>query len=188
MNTGHESLTCESCHLPARGSLRQQLQGNVRYLFGLGDELVDFGLVDVSNADCLACHERPNDRHPVFRFEEPRFAEARRELAPHQCNSCHREHSGKRVTVEADYCSQCHADLAMEKDPLDVSHAELVAAERWSTCLGCHSFHGNHVMQPATVLAKAYPKETVVEYFEGGPSPYPPELHHRAKTRREGTP
>ena len=35
MNTGHERLACDSCHRPAPGTVRQQLQANARYLLGL---------------------------------------------------------------------------------------------------------------------------------------------------------
>jgi len=34
MNTGHETLSCNACHLDAKGGLRQRLQANVQYLLG----------------------------------------------------------------------------------------------------------------------------------------------------------
>jgi hypothetical protein len=184
MNTGHETIGCDSCHRSAPGTVRQQLQADVRYLAGLRKSPADFGMREVLNKDCLACHERPFDRHPVFRFNEPRFVEVRQVLAPQQCESCHREHSGARVTVESGYCRNCHGALEMKNDPLDTPHAQLVREGRWSTCLGCHDFHGNHVMQTSTRLAEALPPAQINNYFRGDVSPYPPQLRKPAQRNR----
>jgi uncharacterized CHY-type Zn-finger protein len=180
MNSGHETLTCDGCHRPAPGSVRQQLQANARFLLGLRARPVDFGERAVGNEDCLACHERPFDRHPVFRFREPRFAEARRAIAPHQCGSCHREHSGVRVSAPNGYCVNCHAELALRDDPLDVSHRELAERDSWNSCLGCHDYHGNHQLEPATALSGAASQQQLERYFKGGASPYPDKLRKRA--------
>lgn len=184
MNVGHERLTCVSCHRRAPGTVRQQLQADARYLLGLRSTPADFGLRGVRNDDCLSCHERPFDRHPVFRFTEPRFAEARQTLGPHRCQSCHREHSGARVTVSADYCSNCHGTLEMKNDPLSTPHAELVRQGHWSTCLGCHDFHGNHVMDSRTRIADGFTREQIQRYFQGGASPYPTQLRKPPRTER----
>jgi hypothetical protein len=184
MNAGHENLSCESCHRPAPGTTRQQLQANARHLFGLRQHPADFGQKAVDNTDCLACHERPFDRHPVFRFNEPRFVEARKELGPQLCESCHTEHQGARVTAETGYCRTCHADLEMKNDPLDVPHAKLVRDERWDTCLGCHDYHGNHVMKTATRLADRAPASRIEGYFAGRSSPYPGRLKKAAREKR----
>lgn len=187
MNTGHEELSCDSCHLQAAGTIRQQLQANTRYRIGWRDAPVDFGLQRVDNRVCLDCHERPDDRHPVFRFNEPRFAEARAAIAPQTCTSCHLEHTGRRITIEQGYCRQCHGDLEMAADPLDVSHAELVAAERWLTCLGCHDFHGNHERTTPELLTEVLPPSTVQDYFDGAPSPYSEIKLYPAKRERDPT-
>ena len=184
MNAGHEQLGCVSCHRPAPGTVRQQLQANARYLLGWRQTPVDFGLRAVGNDDCLACHERPFDRHPAFRFTEPRFSEARLALGPHRCESCHREHSGARVTVRADYCVQCHGTLEVKKDPLDVPHAELVRRGSWLTCLGCHDFHGNHVMETPTRVKDAIAPHFIQQYFQKGPSPYPRALRRTSRQQR----
>jgi Cytochrome c3 len=184
MNAGHEKVSCVSCHQRAPGTVRQQLQADARYLLGLREAPADFGLRGVSNDDCLACHERPFDRHPAFRFTEPRFAEARQTLAPHQCASCHREHSGARVTAPAGYCVGCHDTLEMKNDPLNVPHVELVRQGRWLTCLGCHDFHGNHVMDSRTRVADDLAARHVQRYFEGGVSPYPSQLRLPPRTQR----
>lgn len=173
MNTGHENLSCESCHKPAEGTVRQQLQANVQYALGRRATEVDFVRRPVGNAACLECHSRPKDVHPVSRFLEPRFAEARTALAPQLCGSCHREHEGRRVTVsETAFCRHCHQDVKIAKDPLTVSHQELASRNDWQSCLGCHDFHGNHAMKLKTSVAEALPPEYVLQYFQGGPSPY----------------
>lgn len=170
MNTGHNSLSCQDCHKPAAGSVRQQLGHNARTWLGLHDhDWVPIGYGEVDNAACLECHERPNDRHPVERFEELRFAEQRATLGPHKCNNCHGEHQGERVAaVDAGFCVNCHSDLALDDDPIDTPHAELVAAERWNTCLTCHDFHGNHIRETPTRMADRLHDDAVVRYLEGG--------------------
>ena len=177
-------LDCTGCHRPAPGSVRQQIQAGTRFLLGLRETPVDFGFRAVENGDCQACHERPFDRHPVYRFNEPRFADARKEIAPQRCASCHREHSGRRVTVEPDYCRHCHGELEMKNDPLDVSHATLVRESRWLSCLGCHDFHGNHVMKSSTRFADAFSALSVERYFEGDVSPYARQLRKPARQKR----
>jgi hypothetical protein len=184
MNAGHERLACSSCHRPAPGTLRQQLQADAKYVLGMRQTPADFGLRGVGNEDCLACHARPFDRHPVFRFTEPRFLDVRATLAPHRCESCHREHRGARITVQAGYCVRCHDQLEMKNDPLDTSHAVLVREGRWLTCLGCHDFHGNHAETAPTRLAEAHDARAVQRYFEGGASPYTSRLRKRASQQR----
>jgi len=183
MNVGHEGLACDDCHRPAPGSVRQQLQANARYLLGLREEPADFGNRRVRSGDCLQCHVRPADRHPVFRFNEPRFADARRDVGANECTSCHAEHSGGRVTVAGTYCSHCHGKLSLENEPLDVSHAELARQERWDSCLECHDFHGNHAHQSPTRFEDRISERAVTEYLNGGRDPYgrtiaePPRKH-----------
>ncbi|MET0591826.1 MAG: cytochrome c3 family protein [Polyangiaceae bacterium] len=184
MNTGHEQLDCSSCHRSAPGTMRQQIQAGTRFVLGLRETPVDFGFRKVENSDCYACHERPLDRHPAFRFNEPRFFEARQAIAPQRCASCHREHSGRRVTVDASYCQHCHGDLQMKDDPLDVPHATLVRESLWTSCLGCHDFHGNHVMKSPDHFADAISPLRIGRYFEGHASPYPAELKEPARQNR----
>ena len=177
MNTLHDDLACDSCHRAAPGTVRQQLQNAARAWIGRDAVPVDIGYRAVGNDECLACHERPDDRHPVFRFLEPRFAEVREELHPERCTSCHREHHGVRITApETTFCRHCHEDTALDSDPLDVSHRDLVARDRWDTCLGCHDYHGNHVIKAPHRLENAIPIDRIKTYFEGGASPYPPPI------------
>lgn len=185
MNTGHASLECESCHRNAKGSLRQQLQANVQYLLSNRAIPADVGYRPVENLDCLFCHSRKNDRHPVFRFYEPRFQKAREAIQPHLCISCHLEHKGVRVTREADFCSNCHDDLEIKKDPLQVSHKQLVQQKQWKSCLGCHDYHGNHIMKTVTDSDLAHSDKTITEYFKSGVSPYSTKKRYKAKESRD---
>ena len=173
MNTGHDDLTCDNCHIKARGTAMQQLQANVMYLFGMRKKSVTFGHEDVDNAACKSCHDRPNDRHPVHRFLEPRFADARQAIHPELCESCHREHNDVRLVInDTGYCRNCHDDTELKEDPLDVPHTELIKQEMWTTCLQCHDFHGNHEMETAIMMRDTIPLQKIEEYIRGGLSPY----------------
>lgn len=183
-NTGHETIYCTDCHRAAPGSFRQQVQANVRYWLGLRSKPADFQFLPVSNNECIVCHDRPNDNHPAHRFLEPRFAEARANISAHLCVSCHREHQGVRVTIEATFCSNCHQKLKLKKDPLPVfSHEQLIAGEKWASCLSCHDFHGNHIMKVTTSLHKGVKQKQIIDYFKGGTSPYSKNKHYSAKEK-----
>jgi hypothetical protein len=170
-NTGHETLACADCHTTAPGTARQQLQAKLQYWLGNRTTDASFGHATVGNAQCTACHLRDADSHPVHRFLEPRFAEARAALGAHLCVSCHREHNGVRVTMIPTACSNCHQDLDIRNEPIiDVSHRELVKQHAWSSCLGCHDFHGNHRRVAQKEFKEAYSESTTMEYLAGGPS------------------
>jgi len=186
MNTGHASLDCTACHRDAKGSLRQQLQANVQYLINNRSTLADVGYRPVISQDCLSCHSRKNDRHPIFRFNEPRFKDARDAIQPHKCISCHQEHQGVRITSKENFCSNCHKDLKLKKDPVDISHESLVKDKKWKTCLRCHDYHGNHIMASINELEKAHPQRVISEYFKGSESPYSEKKRYKAnKTRKK---
>ena len=185
MNAGHENLQCESCHRPEQGTLRQRLQANMQFLLGTRQAAVAIGHQPVANPACLRCHERANERHPVYRFLEPRYVKVRQAIAPQHCRSCHREHTGKRVTAVQTVCSHCHGTLNIHKDPLQTTHATLVKLEKWESCLGCHDFHGNHKMKTATDLQTAIDKGRIEAYFNGAASPYPKDKYFRAKHDNE---
>ena len=170
--TGHSELECEACHIPAPGSTRQQLQAIAKSTLRWQAAQTDLGARKVGTKECIACHERPDDRHPVFRFAEPRFTEAREALGVVACTTCHPDHRDRRVSAQATVCRHCHGELKMKEDPLDVSHEELVAAKRWASCLTCHDFHGNHAHNPPTTAAKAFSVDAVERYLSGGESPY----------------
>ena len=173
LNTGHENLKCIDCHKPAPGTMRQQLQNNIKHFLNINDDYVQFGSMEVGNVECQSCHDRPNDVHPTHRFMEPRFVSARNEIHPENCTSCHSEHSGKRVTIgQVGFCINCHQDIKINNDPLDVSHEYLISTNQWKTCLQCHDFHGNHVFKPATNMKDTIPVKKIENYFKGGEDPY----------------
>lgn len=172
MNTGHEKLACEECHEPADGSIRQQIQANLGYLLGQRSTIATFNFESPDNTDCLACHNRNNDKHPVYRFNEPRFLQARNEIQPQYCVSCHTEHTGVRVSSDPENCKHCHEEIEIKEDPLDIPHSDLIKLKDWDTCLACHDFHGDHVMKTATNTEDMIDKTLIKEYFLGGKDPY----------------
>ena len=176
-NTGHEDLDCVACHDEARGTVRQQLQANARYALGQRETAAHFVHEPVGNAVCKDCHDRQGeDRHPSFRFKEARFDEAREAIAPQLCVSCHMEHLGGRVTVDGDYCTHCHQEFEIEEDTVEPLHQDLADDERFETCLQCHDFHGNHLMEEPARLEEGWSLEEVQDYLDGGADPYGTEL------------
>jgi len=173
MNTGHGDISCVTCHADAPGNLSQQLQSNTTYAFGGRKLSVDFGTKDVTVNNCLECHDRPNDRHPTYSFSEPRFKEAIKKVDATTCITCHAEHHGERVTIyPVNYCVNCHLDLALEDDPLDISHEEIIAKEQWDTCIQCHDFHGNHTYEVPLKMKDTIPMHTIKTYLKGGKDPF----------------
>ena len=186
MNKGHENLACNDCHTSAKGSVFQQVNANMKFLVGMRQSAVDFGLENVDNKKCQSCHERPNDRHPVHRFLEPRFVDARNAIAPQNCESCHQEHNGVRLSiVELDYCKNCHEDTEIKKDPIEIPHTTLIAEGRWETCLQCHDFHGNHVMETAFLMKDTISQAALRDYDLGGADPFGSEKKYLAKEEIE---
>tara|TARA_B110000503_G_scaffold143546_1_gene245707 strand:- start:2605 stop:4338 length:1734 start_codon:yes stop_codon:yes gene_type:complete len=182
-NTGHEGIECRQCHVDAPGSFRQQVSHNARGVMGFHDlDWVDVGTAEVTNETCETCHARPNDRHPVQRFQELRFFDQREALGVHECKSCHMEHNGVRVTLEGgDFCQSCHADLVMDQDPLDFSHAEIIAEGSWDACMQCHDFHGNHKAQAPTSIQDTIGLHQIRKYLNGGEDPYGLQKEHLAR-------
>ena len=181
MNVGHEKLKCGECHKEATGTLRQQLQANTNYLFGFRDNTVTIGYEKVSNKECLNCHDRKTDTHPVYRFVEPKFAKVRAVIQPQVCTSCHNEHSAMRVTIDNLFCQHCHSKLSIKEDVLSTTHEDLVKQKRWDTCLGCHDYHGNHLMKVNEDIDGMLSDETVQEYFKGAESPYSKNKKYKAR-------
>lgn len=172
MMPGHSDLKCEDCHRASTGTTRQQMQALVHYWLGFRDHAQTLGHRPVSTKECLDCHERKKDTHPVFRFYEPRFEKARQNLQPHICVNCHREHRGARVSVKPDMCSTCHEKVSLKKEKIDVPHRKLAQEKRWGSCLGCHDFHGNHRMKLPTKMSERIAVKEIESYFYQGSSPY----------------
>jgi len=181
---GHQNIACIDCHQPAGGSFRQQVQAALRAIMWRENNDVDFGASEVNNNDCNSCHYNRYDRHATYRFLEPRFARERRILAPHQCRSCHRVHSGKRVSIKLDFCQHCHQKLNISNDATRPTHVELISSRSWNRCLSCHDYHGNHIMDPPTNLNQAINVDTLIQYADGGGSPYTKEVLVQAKESR----
>ncbi len=180
-NTGHEKLACADCHMASSGTVRQQLQAKVGFWLGMRETDIEFGHIKVGNSQCESCHARLQDSHPVHRFLEPRFKEARATLGAHQCVSCHREHTGVRSNLPETSCSACHKDLKLKNEPLDVAHDTLIANNDWASCLGCHDFHNNHRRTVQKRLKQAYPPALIKHYLDGGPSPYGTDMKYPSK-------
>lgn len=175
MTHGHEGMACEECHRPASGSMRQQLQAKAAFFLGSRSTDVDFMTTAPSDSECQDCHARPNDRHPIYRFLEPRFAEARQAIHPESCISCHREHSGERVNVSLvgmDYCKHCHAETVVNNDSLDISHRDLINQNQWATCLQCHDFHGTHDYSLPNSMKDTISRVLILNYLKDGASVY----------------
>ncbi|WP_298342916.1 cytochrome c3 family protein [uncultured Algibacter sp.] len=186
MNVGHEPLNCFACHADAKGNLIQQLQSNISHTFGAREEGVEFGTQDVTVDNCLQCHDRPNDRHPTYRFSEPRFKDAIKHIDATTCITCHTEHKEERVSVESiNYCMNCHQDLTVENDPLDISHEALIAKEQWFTCIQCHDFHGNHKYDVPEKMSDTIPMHIIQAYFDGGEDPYGTDKKYIALSQEE---
>lgn len=185
MLAGHEKLKCFSCHKEQQGSLRQQLQANVQYLLSNRKDFVSVGLRSVKNSECLECHDRPNDRHPVYRFREPKYRKVRESIKANSCIACHAEHKSKRVSVEKTFCIHCHDELKLKNDPIDISHQILVKEKKWKTCLRCHDFHGNHDMKTVTKIEDSLSTIELDEYFNRGKNPYPGNIINKAKKHDE---
>lgn len=173
MNTGHEDLSCVACHTPAKGNVFQQVQANIAHTFGARKSGVDFGTKNVDTKKCLECHDRPNDRHPTHRFLEAKYQDAIAKIDATQCETCHREHNDTRVVLpEATFCVNCHYDLEVVNDPIDVPHSKLIAEKQWSTCLQCHDFHGNHIYKVATKMKDTLSLAKIDAYLKGGEDPF----------------
>ncbi len=122
--SGHHQIEerCELCHTPRMGVKRDA---------------------------CIACHgedlEAADDSHPRAKFQDPRMAELVEKLDARECTPCHVEHRPKMtgrigLTLPADYCVECHADIGRER----ASHQGL----SFTTCgdTGCHNFHDNRAL------------------------------------------
>lgn len=178
-NIGHSKIECRECHAPAPGNFAGQAFKNVLYAVGLSDSATHFVYVPAGNEECLACHDNPDDRHPVADFLQPEFATARQAMGVQFCVSCHQQHVGGRVSVTPTVCQYCHDNPAMldklfenQDDPVDIPHSILISDQRWETCLGCHDFHGNHDRKVPVLMSQVLSNEQIQQYFDGGESPY----------------
>lgn len=183
-NVGHTRIACGECHTPAAGGIARQVFTNVMHAAGLSETGADFVYTPAGNAQCLACHENSDDRHPVAKFLEPEFATARQTTNVQLCTGCHQEHLGVRTNVSRLVCGHCHEETVVEDDPVDVPHATLFGEQRWGTCLGCHDFHGNHKRKAPALMSEALTERQIQLYLDGGQSPYGPRRLTAIQTMR----
>lgn len=108
-----------------------------------------FGGREAIEKTCLSCHaedlKNSKDNHPASKFNDPRNADRLAILDGTKCLTCHVEHQPKRteamaVTVPADFCVACHAEVGEER----TTHKDLA----FTTCAsaGCHNFHDNRAL------------------------------------------
>ena len=171
-NIGPSNVECSECHTPSPGNFAGQAVRNILHAVGLADSAPHFIYAPAGNEQCLACHENPDDRHPVAKFLEPEFIKARQAMGVQSCVNCHQEHLGVRVSVTRRVCQHCHQDTALSDDPVDIPHTALISEQRWETCLGCHDFHGNHERDVPKLMSEVLTEEQIQRYFDGGLSPY----------------
>ena len=182
-NPGHEDLACKECHIEAKGTVRQQLQANMQYWLGERKTGADYYYHKIDNNNCLACHNKDNDLHSSYRFNEPRFSKIREEIHPELCISCHKEHAGQRITqFKITDCQLCHKELVLKNDSITVPHDELIEREDWHTCLGCHDYHGNHDMLIEKTVGRAIKKQKLINYFNNAEHPYSGPVITKAKS------
>lgn len=95
---------------------------------------------------CMDCHgeelKMADDSHPKSKFTDPRNADRVARLDARRCVTCHAEHkpaitAAMGLTMPADVCYLCHADIAKDRP----SHAGM----GFESCAsaGCHNFHDN---------------------------------------------
>lgn len=186
MNSGHEGFSCNTCHTDAKGNWIQQIQSNTECAIGLRKKMVEFGSLPADTKKCLSCHERDNDRHPTHRFLEPKYKKAIKVIDATNCNTCHSEHNGIRMSLaEGNYCINCHSDTKIRKDPLDIPHSVLFNTGKWDTCLQCHDFHGNHQSPAPDKMKDTIPLSKIKAYFKGGKDPYDGKKKFKALSEKD---
>ena len=148
-------LACESCHTQP------------------------FAAEEDFQAACENCHaaalKEADDKHPLAKFTDPRNAPLLERVDAARCVTCHTEHrpeitAAMGVTLPADVCGHCHAQIAKERP----SHAGM----GFDTCAsaGCHNFHDNralyedfllrHLGKPETHAPEPRPE---LDYLQIGP-------------------
>ena len=172
-NTGHTKLECGDCHTSAPGNIAGQALRNIMHAVGMSDSGTYFIYSPSGNEQCLACHTDPDNVHPVEEFLEPEFAKVREARGVQFCTGCHQQHLGVRVSASPlVVCQDCHDDMVLDDDPVDIPHTRLISDGRWDTCMGCHDHHGNHEREVPTMMSGILTEEQIQQYFDGGKSPY----------------
>lgn len=132
-------LNCKSCHTKA---------------FAADEDI---------QAACEGCHgaalTAAEDKHPLSKFTDPRNAPLLANIDASRCVTCHTEHrpeitAAMGVTVPADMCAHCHAEIANDRP----SHKGM----GFDTCAnaGCHNFHDNRALYEDFLLRHLHEPET----------------------------
>lgn len=133
---GHHQIemACDSCHVKS------------------------FADKDGMQEACESCHldqlKAAKDDHPKTKFTDPRNAERVALLDARYCVTCHVEHRPDitlemGLTMPADYCFICHADIAEERPSHEGMGFETCASA------GCHNFHDNRALYEDFLLRHA---------------------------------
>lgn len=150
---GHYQIEndCNSCHTPFAGVQQQA---------------------------CLECHAdelgEGVDAHRSEVFNDPRNSWMLAKIDALRCVTCHGEHvpdvtHAMGVTVPADFCQACHADIAKERP----SHAGFDPTGCATTA--CHRYHDNrslyedyvarHLDEPALLSPASVPERNLSAFF-----------------------
>lgn len=123
----------------------------------------------VAQDACLGCHRDELgdlDAHRPEKFNNPRDFWMLERIDARRCASCHAEHEPEvtqamGVTLPADFCFGCHAEIGAER----ASHADF--APTGCAATGCHRYHDNsalyedfvarHLDEPATRAGAVVP-------------------------------
>lgn len=137
-----------------------------------------FGGTEILQNACLDCHQEElkaaMDSHPKTKFTDPRNADLVNILDARYCITCHIEHNPDvmqpmGVSLQTDYCVQCHQDIAEERP----SHQDMP----FDTCAssGCHNYHDNTALYESFLLKhkditnpanRVQPKTMLADFFE----------------------
>jgi hypothetical protein len=122
-----------------------------------------FGGAQVLQTACVGCHgdelKEAGDSHPKRLFTDPRNAERVKIIDAKRCVTCHTEHRPGLtgvggVSVPADNCVYCHADIGKERP----SHAGLSAVG--CAAGGCHNYHDNSALYEDFLTKHLHDAET----------------------------
>jgi hypothetical protein len=136
------------------------------------------GFASVEQQACLRCHASELgdgiDAHRPEVFSDPRNAWMLAKVDALRCVTCHGEHAPEvtramGVTLPADFCQACHADIAKERP----SHAGFDPAGCAATA--CHRYHDNralyedfvarHLDDPAMDRSAKVPERNLAAFF-----------------------
>ena len=185
---GHEQLHCADCHEESPGTVRQQIQAKIQFWLGNRGDIA-WQHSPINNKTCTDCHDQSDNVHASHLFLESKYEAQRAEFAPEQCVSCHQEHRNNRVNIQSmTFCSECHNDMQLETDslkpPSSPTHDELVQANDWSSCLGCHDYHGNHIRETPIMYSERIPIQDIRTYIHNGNAIYGTNTLHPATTNK----